>query len=586
MTLGPFVLLSVLAFGAAPPGPVPPEPESPQPSALSLAPLRVFGDSAIWFSEEAFPVEDAVAEFLAAEGWSVAPLAPMRDAVARLDAGLFPDREGGCDALPPAAHWLERRHGAAAMARADLRCHARQSPWEQGAFEPGCRLRVLVTEGRGGGEVERWEGTIPLGAGPEEVAAAVRGGALHPAAPPPSSGGLLGGLGASPSEPVRLVERDEVGPWVAADLDGFSSRLIALRTPLAKCASDGPLFDSWGNPTQLAVGVDGVVTRCGRQFPDHHGPPKQACECRVIRENVRFSPASGERRLRFTLSVLPSTPRPAPPRDPLDTSITLEIASSSDPDVWIAIDTAREPIATCAREGVGGIPGQEWPISFRIGPDGRVASADVGIPLDGGSEALRSCLTGALGDARFTCPPTGVAAVEAVLRMSRTPSGSYGLPQGVAAELRTRGISLPDHPWVFEPVLPDTPLLLLPASGPADPHGAGTGREVRVAADARATVASLNALLARDAPRATRVFLVAEADSEAISLRFLRVAPEGAIRVPVHGSGDGAPAPPASSVHPRIGAPPAVFVADPAATVEDLIRAARGAGTVRRILAP
>lgn len=563
------MLLATLALAASPPPPLPP-PAPLSERALRVEPAHAMGDAVIWFAEEARLVQAAVAARLAEEGWDVIPLAEADAAMSRLDAGYIPDREGACSPLPPASTWLEQRYAGAAVASVDLRCNAEHSRWDPGPFEPGCVLTVVVSRGDPAEEVARWEVEAPLGASPAAVAARVPG--LRRADPPQDgAGGLLGGLGASKARPIRVVSLDTTGPWGAGAPAGLDDALLPLHEALAACSAEpAPRFDFWGNPMQLDVDGRGRITRCERQYPDHHAGASQACECRVLRERFTFARGREGRRARFDLWVAPLEP-PTQRRDAEYVSAGLAIRRSSDPSALVAGEqggpVAFEAVNACLADGR--LSSRSWPVTFSLGNDGRPTSTRVGPPRDGGPEPLRACLEAALAGARFTCPFTGAAEIDATLTLSRVPFGAQGLPKAAAARIAELGVALPDAAWVYEPALPSTPLYAVAADGTVSAVAEGSGDdEVRVAADGRASVDALRAALRARGPGLRRVFLVAGA-GEPVTLRFLvNVPSDGATPVTVR---VGTPPP----ARPYVSVDGAVFTAAKHATVADLVNAAQ-----------
>lgn len=578
------LLLFSLAAAAAPalPPPVAP-PADVGERALVVQPLHVMGDAAIWFAEEGWPVEAAVAEVVAKEGWDVVPVGDVQAAVARIDAGRLPDREGACSPILPAETWIEQAYDGASFADLQLRCYTRRPWFHEGPFAPGCVVRASILDGENH-EVERHEATLGLGVTPADVAAAVRAGALRRVeVPPRMGGGVFGGLGSRERKPVRVRDLDTVGPWKPEDLEGLAPRLEALHAELAACSA-GPSarFDAWGNPLQIAVGRDGRVERCERQFVDHHAEAGQACECGVVAERVRFSRARGERRLRMELDVEPLAPGNV--RFDAEVSSALTVVATADPTAIVAHEggsAAYEAVLACAREA-GRLSTQRWPLAFVVGPDGRARSATVGLPLDGGDEALRACLSDAMTAARFTCPFTGEADVRAMLTLARMPRDSSALSKATVERAEALGVAVPRSPWVFEPGLPDATVLAVAKDGGVTvlQEGTATG-EVAVVADAGAPLTALGTALRTRGPAKGRVYVAARTSADVVGWRFVvGVSPADA---PVVTVAAGTPAPEVAN-RARADGRPTVFVGGKGATVADLLHAAAAAGAEERVL--
>lgn len=560
------MFLVALAAAAVPP-PVS-MPVVPNERAVRVEPVHATGDAVVWFPEEARPVQVAVATFLAGAGWAPLPLDELDTAMARLDAGLFPEREGGCNPLPPATAFFEAHYPGVPVAEVDLWCDERPGP----VHEPGCHLRVTLSDGAE--ELARWEVGAPLQASPDEVAAHVPGLVRVPSPGRSFRGG--GGFGGT-LPPVSLVGLVTTGPWSHRDLAELHD-VEELHASLAACAAEpAPLFDWKANPLQLELDRAGAITRCERQVPEHHAPAAQACMCDVLRAELDFPRGEDGRRARFDVRVssrgerLPSRTGRAGGDD-----VDVELSLRSSTDASLVVDQAPGSLAPawkCLREAQSV---RSWPIRFRLGADGRPTSVQVASPRDGGPERERACLERALVTTRFTCPLSGAADVSGMLTTSRG-RGFETVNDPERARLAELDVRVPSSDWVFNDLpLPTAPLLALRADGEVVRITRGNAKdELRLAADERASVDALLAALRARGPGLRRVFLLVGGQ---LSMRFLvNVPADDATIVPVPPN---AGRPDAS----RVEVPVARYAPEPGATVGDLVRTALAARVGERIL--
>lgn len=514
------------ASSAAPAGlPAPVAPLSP-PTARSVwvSPLILAG-SAIWYTEEARVVEDAIAVELGRRGYDVASMARVHAAIDRMHAGLFPDRDGGCAAMSSALAWLEVDHTGYARAATRLDC-APDSPGMGpfGATEPvGCTLSVNVhPPGGTHSPATRLSLSLPAGARAREVARAVP--KLAPAAPP-AVGGLLGALGVGwvGQRPVHARGVVSSGGWRVTDLVRLDEGLAPLHPPLAVCEEQPAWWlDSTSNPLVLSVDGHGRVTRCEAQA-EHHLAPRAECRCVVLRDQLVLPGGAADRRLRFDLDVMPLVRPPSAPTATLDRLVDLTAARADDPTTLLGSDfLLDDPIGACLSTPT---PTQRWPMTLEVGPDGRVTSAKADLPLDGGDPTMQACLGAALVGQQRACPHSGRATVQAnVLLQAHT----RGDPPSDAMEwAKTLGITLPYVAWSGVRPPAGARLVGLLAGGSrraSEATSSGTDADLRVVADATASAADLVALIhAYGGPAVRRVYL--QGNHEGAWLRLLVVAP-------------------------------------------------------------
>ncbi len=558
-------MFSLIAAAAA----EPPPPVAPNvaPSAMSAWVMPLETSGVIWFTEETRLVETALATELGRRGYTVLPTARQHAAIDRMAARQFPDRDGGCAAMPSAQRWLEQDNAAHHRITSRLSCDTE-----------ACTLSVKVFPPGDPGSRERLSVTLPASVTPRAAAAAVS------KLKPEGQGGLVGLLGslgvgfALPQWPVHAGGIETSGRWNGVtDTD---ERLSALHDRLATCE---PPDDAWldfgvSSTLRLAVGADGHVDRC-EPGERHLLAPGAGCRCGVLEDAMVFADGAADRRIAFSLTVAPLVPAPAGTPDRLDRMIELDAYAADDGTAILGNDfLVDRAIRTCLTAPT---PEQRWPVTMRVAADGKVTAAKVGAPLDGGDPALAACVEAALVGRQRTCPFGGETTVRANITLAAW-SQAEPSPDSAGSWASKLGVK---PPYVqYNEVKPEAggPAVAVLADGTWKDLGRPkVGATLRVYADGGAAGAELLAAIAANRwPGLRRVYVYGEHDQ---SFRLLVVPPPpGAIGVV-------APAPPPDQRPLDIPAlPPGVPVVlslAPRATVATVMELAQRVGERDVVLA-
>ncbi len=381
-------------------------PERPALEAADvwIEPVRVHGR--VLFAGELEPVADALAEILGRHGYRVVAPAKVRALWSEARAGRLPGLDFVCEAAPPPARLVDALHPGASRAEADTRCD-----------HEACTLTLVVLHGDA--ERARYVAKLPPEQDPATWAEGLRGGALRPVEPPPADedrGLAVGGLGVAgpPGPRARIHGVVQSGPWVY-DLD--SERFQPRAAELLGCREPGAVWrDWWEQPFQIEIDPMGRVSRCEPQHPDHLPPPGFSCRCEVLRR-MEFGIGTPGRRAAFSLHVADRRDATA---ETLARSAALVSARADDPTATLGTNALPpEALERCLAPVAAPLEPVEVPVRFEIGADGRVRehAADWPAALP---PAAAACLDGALAGARFNCPLSGAASVEArvALRVS------------------------------------------------------------------------------------------------------------------------------------------------------------------------
>jgi len=377
------------------------------PSSLWLEPPRVSG-SKVFFPDELDPIADAVAEVLARPPHDnqVVPPEVLRTLWARTQRGDGFAGASPCEAKPPPAKLAKLIHPDATSVSIDLHCR-----------EAGCVLAVEIRPDRDSQpRKDRYLViSLPVGEGPRAWAERIRRDGLQPA-PAPKTG--MGGLGVRRPSQESFVSVDSSrrsGPWST----GFDDeRFRGLFEPFAACEPPGAVWmDAWSAPFLIEVSEEGRVSRCESPYPDHIPPPGFGCKCDVL-GTIDFGKGQPGRRASLGLRIVRADKKTRPKPGELIRVARLEKLSATDPSALLgwrmpvdaqAVDRCLEPLDKPRRDLL-------LPVQFHVGADGRPKShrfvESPGLPDD-----VVSCLETSLGESRFTCPLTGEATIDGVLRL-------------------------------------------------------------------------------------------------------------------------------------------------------------------------
>jgi hypothetical protein len=393
---------------------------------LLLDPPTVHGDEVVRFPDELWPISDAVATLMSrpeAGGYRVLPAAPLRALWRDTQAGRLPGLTALCDAAPPPARLAHHLHSGASTADPRVDCPA---PEKESAARPPCRLEVLVSAPRPTAEDPdntergaRFVAALP----PGEPAArwAERLLATGLAREPERDSDKLGylmGTSASDRRPLIVVNGVvQSGGWQTAISSAtFKGRSQAIIECAATASARQPFRDWWVQPYLIEVDAAGSVRRCEFEHVDHLPPPEFGCVCGVLRQ-ISFGAGPDGRRARFDLTVLEAPP-PGAPRDRLRRSVSLGEMRSSDRSAILgtgAID--RSALEACLWPVTSPLADTETPVRFTVGADGRATRHEARWPAPV-PPPVRACLEPVLARARFNCPLSGAAVIDAQLSLA------------------------------------------------------------------------------------------------------------------------------------------------------------------------
>jgi hypothetical protein len=409
------VSLALLGLTACWRVPAPPPELNPFAGAqLWLSPLKTY--DGVWFPDELAPVEDALAAALERQwGFQVTPPEQLRRQWAMVQQGRLPGRRTVCDAAPPPGRLTQVLMAHARHGEPELRCEA-----------GSCQVELPIY-GPGGPEAERVEEArfaLPVAPGstPAQWVAALEQDRLtRVPVPEDGMGGFgVGGLtlpGRAPGLYVVLNSVDLQGTWTEPLEAG---RFEAVKADLHACRQPGAVWrDWWGQPFQIELSPAGEVTRCEYPHVDHLPPPAYACQCAQLRK-VGFGPGAPGRRARFYLDLteLKAADPNAPAPDPLYRSAYLAERTADDESAVLGTGEVRgQDLAACLAPVTAELPELRVPVALSLDAEGRVVRQAVawGEAL---SPELHRCLEGVLAGARFNCPLSGKAEVQAQLSLS------------------------------------------------------------------------------------------------------------------------------------------------------------------------
>jgi len=424
--------LTAVACSRKPPA-VPP-PAVPAPAAsrptfserdLLVTPPGVYGDDVVRFPDELWPIADAVATVLArpeAGGYRVLPAAQLRALWRDVQAGRLPGVAALCDAQPPPARLADYLHHGASSASVRVDC-----PEPEGArARPPCRLEVQIWALRptadapdSNEQVAQFEATLPAGERPEQWAKRVLATGLARVPVPEPEGGLgLSGWGPDDPHRPQVFVRDvtQSGGWRApVSAATFASQRDAI-VACGAAVARRPSRDWWLQHYLIEVDAAGTLRRCEFEHVDHLPPPELGCVCGALRQ-VAFGAGPDGRRARFDLKILEAPP-PGTPRDRLSRSFMLTDKRSSDPSAILGtgeIDEISKYV--CLWRVTSPLPEITVPVRFTVGADGRTIHHEAPWPASV-SPQLRGCLDPVLARARFNCPLSGAAIVDARLSLA------------------------------------------------------------------------------------------------------------------------------------------------------------------------
>ena len=392
---------------------------------LLVTPPGVFGDDVVRFPDELWPIADAVATLLArpeAGGYHVLPAAPIRALWRDAQGGRLPGLSAVCDATPPPARLAAYLHRGASSARVRVDCPA---PEKAASARPPCQLEVRIEAPRPTAEdplqtedVARLVATLPPGERPERWAERLLATGLGRAPLPEVEGGLgLSGTADNSRRPaISVRDITQSGGWQAAISKATFARHGEAIVACAAAATRQPWRDWWLQPYLIEVDAAGLLRRCEFEHVDHLPPPEFGCVCGVLRQ-VPFGAGPDGRRARFALKVLLPPPAGAPP-DRLSRSFMLTDRRSTDPSALLGtgeIDTLAKD--ACLWRATSPLAEIQLPVRFTVGPDGRTIRHEAPWPASVPPE-LRGCLDPLLAGARFNCPLSGAAIVDARLSLA------------------------------------------------------------------------------------------------------------------------------------------------------------------------
>jgi hypothetical protein len=402
--------------------PVPPaaaKPVAREARELLLEPARVYGHS-VWFADELAPVADAVAEVLArpkSGGFRVVPPQEMRALWAAVQQGQLPEWKETCTAVPPPALLGEHLHPRAQVGSIEVRCTKR-----------ACKLVVEIhrhdptPDGeRGYARVARYGASLPTRESPAEWAARLRRSGLAPSPWPREAGGLgLSGTiedDGDKSEAWAVVNGiEQSGGWTyTLDPDFFAakSRELAACTP-------GPWVwrDWWTQSVVISVNGDGRMSRCEPALPDHLPPPEFACWCGVL-AHLGFQAGAGERRASFDIHTF--LPARHSVRDKYFRVAYLGRKRADDVSAILGTGEVDDrDLIACLGPVTSEMRDVKVPLHFTVRADGQATPTRVRWPAAIPRPAA-ACLDGVLARARFACPLSGHAEVDAYLSVSILP---------------------------------------------------------------------------------------------------------------------------------------------------------------------
>ena len=514
---------------------------------IALAPVRVSSESSVVFWNETFPIEDAVAQFLARpiDGvtYSVVPPATTRALITRMQMGYFPETEGQCAPLPSAASVMGDHFEHAHIAETHIHCAEHPPQWAQPgeAFTPGCDLTITLTES-GDHESQNptvFEGHFPVGVSLNQIRDAIAAGQLT-RKPPANEGGagglgLLGALvGESATPNVSFDTLNLVGQWGMVN-EAMLQQIFNYNVPaLNQCEDGEPRFDFWGNPLLVEVNGMGFVTRCENEMPDHLPLSNATCRCNVISSRMNFGMSQGPRRMRLEYSI-------RQPQHALRTEAANDFRAmpefhertASDPSTLLGTTAfPREQITECLKAVNARVPMTRVLVNFEVNAQGRVVHTDFRMPAASTPlpDSLRACVAQAANTIRFTCPFSGRSTVSADIELSmERNSHRSNTNDEEDAQIAALHIELPHRSdWLTGATVPfESPLFFVTAAGAlVDVRGHVVdaahveAADIRLAIDRRAPMSKVAAIAM--ALRANIVFALGGAGHNAVYVSVRR----------------------------------------------------------------
>jgi hypothetical protein len=206
------------------------------------------------------------------------------------------------------------------------------------------------------------------------------------------------------------------GEWRARISEAtFASQREALLGCTA-AAARRPDRDWWLQPYLIEVDAAGSLRRCEFEHIDHLPPSEFGCVCGALRQ-VSFGAGSEGRRARFVLKILAAPPAGAP-RDRLSRSFMLTDRRSTDPSALLGTgEIATLAKDACLWRATSPLAEIQLPVQFIVGADGGTIRHHAPWPPSVPPE-LRACLDPVLAGARFNCPLSGAAVVDARLSLA------------------------------------------------------------------------------------------------------------------------------------------------------------------------
>lgn len=175
--------------------------------------------------------------------------------------------------------------------------------------------------------------------------------------------------------------------------------------------------DWWAQPMLIEVNASGQVTRCEPKYVDRFAPPQFACQCDVLR-GIDFGRGADGRRASFNLWTTEVTAGSAHSTD-LYRSAYLKDTAADDPTALLGSQELPAGVEDCLHAVKQPVE-VDVPVRFTVAADGRVHTADPRWPALL-PPTVTECMDAALAKARFTCPLSGQAHVNASLSISVRP---------------------------------------------------------------------------------------------------------------------------------------------------------------------
>jgi hypothetical protein len=366
----------------------------------------------VWFAEELAPLADALAEVLGKPpfGYRVIPPAELRKLWAEVQQGRLPGRAGVCALPPPPALLAEHLHPDALWTRPEIRC-----------AKGGCRLELVLWQRKPAKDDERrdkqvggFSARLPLKEGVAEWAARIRRDGLKRGVKA-REGGLIGTLGGAPAPElqVNLSYVTQSGDWsYRLASDRFQPKVKEFH---ACVSSPRRWADWWAQSFVVEVNAAGRVDRCEATHPDHLPPPEFACQCGVLGK-MDFQPGASGRRASFYVDLI--VPRAPVPDDGYYRNAYVAEKHADDRSAILGSgEVESEALLACLRPVRANLGDLKVPAHFSVGADGIPTSVAVEWPPSLPPQVAQ-CLDDVVRAARFNCPLSGKAEVDAGLSIS------------------------------------------------------------------------------------------------------------------------------------------------------------------------